>query len=244
MEEEEAARTDLAALQAGHAYRSLRELSERRSTVEALHTAAMAAFTALGNAHGAEEGAAERLADGVEHLGSRLAGLGTEHRELLTQAEKAGLPIGHLGAAVALTRTVRFQAVDTELTAPDGETHTVRQPVARVDTAAVQDGVRTWQGQMEAAETVVKNRTRMVQEVTRLSAQAEKARSRAVQADTERERLEGEAEEATSRLDTGRERVAEESGAHARRVAMGRAHASRRRVGLPAAGHRSHHARL
>ncbi|WP_432126402.1 TIGR02680 family protein [Streptomyces sp. bgisy082] len=219
-EEEEAARTDLAALQAGHAYRSLRELSERRSTVEALHTAAMAAFTALGNAHGAEEGAAERLADGVEHLGSRLAELGTGHRELLTQAEKAGLPVGHLGAAVALTRTVRFQAVDTELTAPDGETHTVRQPpVARVDTAAVQDGVRSWQGQMEAAETVVKNRTRMVQEVTRLSAQAEKARIRAVQADTERERLEGEAEEATSRLDAGRERVAEESGAYARRVA-------------------------
>ncbi|GAA0494631.1 TIGR02680 family protein [Streptomyces olivaceiscleroticus] len=219
-EEEEAARTDRAALHDSHAYRSLHELSERRSTVEALHTAAGAAFTALSNAHGAEEGATERLADGVEHLGSRLAELGTEHRELLTQAEKAGLPTGHLGEAVALPRTVRSQAVETELTAPDGETHTVQQPsVVRVDTAAVQDGLRSWQGQLEDAETVVKNRARMVQEVTRLTARAEEARSQAVRADTERERLEGEAEEAADRLDAGREKVVEESGAYGRRAA-------------------------
>ncbi|GGZ85994.1 TIGR02680 family protein [Streptomyces echinoruber] len=219
-EEEEAARTDLAALHASHAYRSLRELSERRSTVEALHIAATAAFTALGNAHDAEEGAAERLADGVEHLGSRLAELGTEHRELLTQAEKAGLPTGHLGAAVALLRTGSSQAAETELTAPDGETHLVRhRSVVRVDTAAVQHGLRSWQGQLEDAETVVKNRARMVQEVTRLAARAEEARTRAVRADTERERLEGEAEEAAGRLDAGREKAAEESGAYARRVA-------------------------
>ncbi|MER0241079.1 TIGR02680 family protein, partial [Streptomyces sp. HSW2009] len=196
-EEEETARTDLAALQTSHAYRSLRELSERRSTVEALHTASVAAFTALGNAHGAEEGAAERLADGVEHLGNRLAELATEHRELVKQAEKAGLPSGHLGEAVALARTARSQTVETELTAPDGETHTVRQPsVVRVDTATVQDGLRSWQGQLEAAEAVVKNRTRMVQEVTRLAAQAERARGEAAQADSERERLEDDAEEA------------------------------------------------
>ncbi|MZE78254.1 TIGR02680 family protein [Streptomyces xinghaiensis] len=219
-EEEEAARTDLSALHASHAYRSLHELSERRSTVEALHTAAVAAFATLNNAHGAEEGAAERLADGVEHLGSRLAELGTEHRELLTQAEKAGLPTGHLGAAADLSRTVRSRAVETELTAPDGKTHLVRhRSVVRVDTAAVQNGLRSWQGQMEGAEAVMKNRTRMVHEVTRLTAQAGKVRDRAVQADTERERLEGEAEEAADRLDAGREKVAEESGAYVRRVA-------------------------
>ncbi|MFD5316812.1 TIGR02680 family protein [Streptomyces sp. NPDC127098] len=219
-EEEEAARTDLAALHASHAYRSLRELSERRTTVEALHTAALAAFTALSSAHGAEEGAAERLADGVDHLGSRLAELGTEHRELLTQAEKAGLPTGHLGEAVALPHTNRSQAAEVELTAPNGEAHIMRQPsVVRVDTAAVQDGLRSWEGQLRDAETVAKNRARMVKEVTRLTARAEEARSRAVQADTERERLEDEAEEAAGRLDAGREKVAEESGAYGRRVA-------------------------
>ncbi|MCX2970507.1 MULTISPECIES: TIGR02680 family protein [Streptomyces] len=219
-DEEETARTDLAALHASRAYRSLRELSERRSTVEALHTAAAAAFTALGNAHGAEEGAAERLADGVEHFGSRLTELGTEHRELLAQAEKAGLPTGHLGEAVALPRTVRSQAVETELTAPDGETHIVRhRPVVRVDTATVRDGLRSWQDQLEGAETVVKNRTRMVQEVTRLIKRAEEVRTRAAQADAERERLEGETEEAAGRLEAGREKVAEESGAYAHQVA-------------------------
>ncbi|MGK4908755.1 TIGR02680 family protein [Streptomyces albus] len=219
-DEEEAARTDLAALHASHAYRSLRELSERRTTVEALHTAAVAAFTALSNAHSAEDGAAERLADGAEHLGGRLAELSTERKELLTLAEKAGLPTGHLGEAVALPRTVCSQVGETELTAPDGETHIVQhRSVVRVDTAAVQDGLLSWEGQLENAEMVVKSRTRMIQEVTRLTAQAEKARSRAEQADTERERLESEAEEAAGRLDASREKVAEESGAYARRVA-------------------------
>ncbi|WJV47217.1 TIGR02680 family protein [Streptomyces flavofungini] len=219
-EEEQAARTDLAALHASHAYRGLRELSERRGTVEALRAAAVAAFTTLRNAHDAEEGTAERLAEGVEHLGGRLAELGTEHRELLTQAEKAGLPAGHLGEAVALPRTVLAQAAETELTTPDGETHAVRhRSVARVDTTTARDGLRSWQGRLENAETVAKNRSRMVQEVTRLISKADEARAAAAQVDAERERLEAEAEEAAGRLDGSRQKVAEESGAYARRVA-------------------------
>ncbi|WP_326602230.1 TIGR02680 family protein [Streptomyces sp. NBC_01800] len=219
-EEKQTARTELAALHASHAYRSLRELSERRSTVEALHTTAITAFTALRNAHQAEEGAAERLAEGVEDLGSRLTELGTEHRELLSQAEKAGLPTGHLGDAVALPRTVRTQATQTELTSPDGEPQTVgHRPVVRVDTATTEAGLRSWQGQLEDAEAVVRNRARMVQEVTRLSSQADEARTRAAQADTERERLEDEAEEAAGRLEESREKVAEESRGYADEVA-------------------------
>ncbi|MER7696837.1 TIGR02680 family protein [Streptomyces sp. NPDC096095] len=219
-EEEQTARTELAALHASHAYRSLRELSERRATVEALHTTAMTAFTALRNTHEAEEGAAERMAEGVEDLGSRLTELGTEHRELLSQAEKAGLPAGHLGDAVALPRTDRSQATQTELTSPDGEPQTVRhRPVVHVDTVTTEAGLGSWQGQLENAEAVVRNRTRTVQEVTRLSSQADEARTKAAQADTERERLEGEAEEAAGRLEEGREKVAEESRGYAGEVA-------------------------
>lgn len=219
-EEEQTARTDLAALHASHAYRSLRELSERRSTVEALHTTAMTSFASLRNAHEAEESTAERLAEGAEDLGSRLTELGTEHQELLSQAEKAGLPTGHLGDAVALPRTVRSQATQTELTSPDGEAQTVRhRPVARVDTATTEDGLRSWHEQLKDAEAVVRNRTRMVQEVTRLSSQADGARAGAAQADTERERVEGEAEEAASRLEESREKVAEESRGYADEVA-------------------------
>ncbi|MFD8967883.1 TIGR02680 family protein [Streptomyces sp. NPDC059568] len=219
-DEEQTARTELAALHASHAYRSLRELSERRSTVEALHTTAMTALTALRNAHEAEEGAAERLAEGVEDLGSRLTELGTEHRELLSQAEKAGLPTGHFGDAVALPRTVRSQATQTELTTPDGEPQTVRhRPVARVDTATTEAGLRSWQGQLEDAEAVVRNRTRMVQEVTRLSSQADEARAKAAQADTERERLEDETEEAAGRLEESREKVVNETRGYAAEVA-------------------------
>ncbi|WP_326766367.1 TIGR02680 family protein [Streptomyces sp. NBC_01591] len=219
-EEEESARTDLAALHDSHAYRSLRELSERRSTVEALHTTAMTAFAALRSAHEAEEGVAERLAEGVEDLGSRLTELTTEHRELLAQAERAGLPAGHLGDAVALPRTVHSPSTQTELTSPDGEPQIVRhRPVVRVDTATTEAGLRSWQGQLGDAEAVVRNRERMVQEVARLSSQADEARARAAQADGERERLEGEAEEAADRLEVNREKVAEESRGYADEVA-------------------------
>ncbi|MDX3531052.1 TIGR02680 family protein [Streptomyces sp. ID05-39B] len=219
-EEEQAARTDLAALHASHAYRSLRELSERRGTVEALRTAAEAAFTTLHNAHDAQESTAERLAEGVEHLGSRLAELGTEHRELLTQAEKAGLPTGHLGEAVALSRTVLSRSTETELTTPDGGTRTVRhRSASRADTVTTREELRSWRNQLEDAEAVVKNRARMVQEVSRLVSRADAARAGAAQVDAERERLEGEAEEAAGRLDVSRQKVAEESGVYGGRVA-------------------------
>ncbi|MFJ5780126.1 TIGR02680 family protein [Streptomyces sp. NPDC093094] len=229
-EEEQAARTDLAALHASHAYRSLRELSERRGTVEALHTAAVAAFTTLRNAHDAEEGSAERLAEGVEDLGGRLAELGTEHRELLAQAERAGLPTGHLGEAVALPRTVLAHAAATELTSPDGETRTVtHRSVARADTVPAREELRSWQNQLEDAEAVARNRARMVQEVTRLISRAHEARAAAAQADAERERLEDEAEEAAAHLHGSRQKVAEESSAYAGRVAQW---ASRTRTAL------------
>lgn len=224
-EEEQAARTDLAALHASHAYRSLRELSERRGTVEALATAAAAAFTTLRHAHDAEEGAAERLAEGLAHLGDRLTELRTEHGGLLGQAERAGLPAGHLGQPVALPRTVRFQDGEVELTAPDGTTQTVRhRPVPGVDTATTREGLRAWQEQLGEAEAVVRNRGRMVEEVTRLATVAETARAEAARADAERERLEGEAEEAAGRLEECREQVAGESAEYARRVGAWVAH--------------------
>ncbi|WP_233636420.1 MULTISPECIES: TIGR02680 family protein [unclassified Streptomyces] len=219
-EEEESARTELAALHDSHAYRSLRELSERRSTVEALHTAAMTAFAALRGAHEAEESAAEGLDEGGQELGARLTELATEHRELLAQAERAVLPAAHLGEAVALPHTVCSPSKQTELTGPDGESQTVRhRPVVRVDLATAEAGLRSWQQQLGAAETVVRNRQRMVREVARLSSLADKARGSAMRADEVRERLEGEAEETADRLEASRQKVAEESREYAGDVA-------------------------
>ncbi len=71
----------------------------------------------------------------------------------------------------------------------------------------------------------MRNRARMVQEVTRLISRADEARVGAAQADAERERLEGEAEEAAGLLDVSRQKVVEESRAYADRVAEWVAHA-------------------
>ncbi|MFG2753545.1 TIGR02680 family protein [Streptomyces xanthophaeus] len=218
-EEEQAARTELDALRASSAYRSLEELSERRTTVGALGTAAGTSFAALAKAHDMEEGAADRLAEGIEHLGERLGELGTDHRELVVQAEKAGLPTGHLGETVGLPRTDVAGASAAELTGPDAEVHIVRhQRVIAVDATAAESALRSWQGQLEDAGTVVKHRTRTVQEVVGLVAQVVETRGRAAVADAEHERLEEEAEDAAGRLEGHRKKVAEESGGYLRQV--------------------------
>ncbi|WKD31780.1 TIGR02680 family protein [Streptomyces xanthophaeus] len=218
-EEEQAARTELDALRASSAYRSLEELSERRTTVAALDTAAGTSFAALTKAHDTEAGAADRLAEGIGQLGERLGELGTDHRELVVQAEKAGLPTGHLGETVGLPRADVAGASAAELTAPDAEVRIVRhRRVTAVDATAAESALRSWQGQLEDAGTVVKHRTRRVQEVAGLVARAVDARGRAAAADAEHERLEGEAEDAAGRLEGHREKVAEESAGYLRQV--------------------------
>jgi uncharacterized protein (TIGR02680 family) len=220
-EEHEAAQTELQALHASDGYRSLAELSERRNTVTALHTAADTAFTAVLSAHGAEESAAERLAEGTRRLGSRLGELATEHRELLSEAERSGLPTGHLGEVVALRQTDLAGAAEHELSSPAGEPQTMRHKrVTVADTSATETALEAWLVQLESAQAVVKHRMRMVQEVDRLSSQAREAQAEAARADAERERLEGEAEQAAGRLEESRARAASESGDYAGEVAQ------------------------
>ncbi|MEU7488132.1 TIGR02680 family protein [Streptomyces sp. NPDC042319] len=218
-EEHQDAEAELDALHRSDGYRSLEELSERRSTVTALRSAAQTAFTALHRSHTAEESAADRLAAGTESLGNRLGDLATEHRELLAEAERAGLPTGHLGTAPALPQDDLAGASDAELTDPDGERHTVRhRRVSATDVEGAGAALLAWQEQLESARSVAKQRDRMVQEVDRLAGEAREARARAGRADAERERLEEEAEHAADRLEKSRGKVTDESDGYAREV--------------------------
>ncbi|MFJ1649204.1 TIGR02680 family protein [Streptomyces sp. NPDC088258] len=219
-EERRAATAELAALRASEGYRGIEELSERRSTVTALGSAAGSAFAALVRAHSAEEDAADRLAQGARRLGGRLGELATEHRALLAQAERAGLPVAHLGEPVALTRTDLAGGSREELTGPEGDTRTVRHgPVSGVDASAAEEALRAWRQRLEGARTVARNRSRTVRDVAALAALAREARAEAARADAERERLEEETEGAAGRLAESREAVAEESRRYARETA-------------------------
>ncbi|MFF4215761.1 TIGR02680 family protein [Streptomyces nondiastaticus] len=219
-ERQQKAETELKALRASEGYRSLTELTERRETVAALHQAAETAFSAVLTAHDVEESAAKRLAEGTHRLGTRLAELSSEHRELVSAAEKAGLSPGHLGDTVALRQHDVSGSTELELTSPDGDIRTVRhQPVVAPDVAATKDALDVWHGQLENSQSVVKHRLRMLQELESLAAKARKAQADAALADTERERAEAAVEQASKRLEAGRNQVADESTSYAGEVA-------------------------
>ncbi|MFV2172045.1 TIGR02680 family protein [Actinomadura sp. LOL_016] len=219
LQRERDARGELHALQTSPAYLGLKDLRELRETVDARRDAAGTAFTALGTAHDAEEDAAVRLGEGAGQLGGRFGELAAEHRELLSRAERAGLPAGHLGEAVGLPRVSLGGVVDTELTGPGGEVRKVRHgPVAAVDAAAAESGLSGWAARLDGAVPVARRRARMVGEVVRLFDAADEAGAAADRADGERERLEGEAEDAAAALERARGEVVEESRGYAREV--------------------------
>jgi len=219
-DELEAARSELGALQASDSYRSVQELSERRATVQALHSAAIATHSALLTAHGAEQGAAGRLSDDIGRLAERLGELATEHRELRSEAEKAGLATAHLGEAVAPQQVELAGLRHINVPDPDDSPHTVRHDrVISADAAATAGALDSWRQQLESAQAVARNRTRAVGEVQHLSELAQHALTEADGMDAERERLEQDLEEAVGQLETARNRIVTESTSYAGDVA-------------------------
>lgn len=220
LEEREAAQDELAALQKSDDYRTVQELSERRTTVRALHTAAVTSYSALVSAHRAEQGAAERLAGELRHSADRLKDIASDHRELLSDAEKAGLPAAHLGEAVSPRQTELDGPRTVEVPDPDGGHHIVRhERVAALDTVATSAALDEWHRQLEAGRSVAANRSRTVAEVQRLFAEARKTLTEAAGADAERERYEQDLQETTAQLETARTRVVAESSSYRQEVA-------------------------
>ncbi|GAA3773001.1 TIGR02680 family protein [Streptomyces coacervatus] len=212
----EAAETELDALHASAAYRSLQELGEKRATVTALHSAATTAFKALRQAHSGQEEAGRRLTDDAARLGTELAELATAHGELLREAERSGLDPVHLGEPPQAPLTPVAAAAAAQLTAPDGDFHLVRHgEVLAVDTHTCADALHTWDTQLDAAGSVIRNRARAVTELIALLEQARLARRAAQEADAARERLEEQAEQARARAGRRREGTAREGEAYA-----------------------------
>ncbi|MER6677920.1 TIGR02680 family protein [Streptomyces sp. NPDC000983] len=214
--EEEAAETDLAALHASAAYRSLQELAEKRATVTALHSAAAAAFKALRQAHSAQEEAGRRLTEEADRLGAELVELATTHGELVRDAERSGLDPVHLGECVAVSGVPLAGAATSELTSPDGDFHMVRHgEVLAVDTESCAAGLHAWEAQLDAAGPVIRNRARAVTELAALIDAAQRAQRESHEADSTRERLEEQADDARERVRGGRNEAAQAGEAYA-----------------------------
>ncbi|MGV9451058.1 TIGR02680 family protein [Streptomyces sp. NPDC003635] len=214
--EKDAAETDLAALHASAAYRSLQELGEKRATVSALHSAAATAFKALRQAHSTQEETGRRLTEEAGRLGAELAELDTAHGELLREAERSRLDPVHLGDPGAVTAIPLARAAAAELTSPDGDFHLVRHSeVLAVDTASCTDALHAWDAQLQAAGPVIRNRTRAVTELNALIDTARRAQAEAHEADAARESLEEQADEARKQVADRRQETAREGEAYA-----------------------------
>ncbi|NEB12924.1 TIGR02680 family protein [Streptomyces coelicoflavus] len=204
--EARAAETDLTALHAGAGYRSLRELGEKRATVTALHSAAGAAFKAVRQAHSNEEEAGRRLTAETGRLGQELIELTTGHGELLRYAERSGVDPVHLGEPVATPAVPVAPATTAELTAPEGDLHLVRHSeVPAVDTEICSTALHAWDARLDAAQPVIRNRTRFATELGALIERSATAQREADEADTAREHMEEQVEHARTRVERRRE---------------------------------------
>ncbi|MEU8985071.1 TIGR02680 family protein [Streptomyces sp. NPDC048558] len=214
--EADAAETDLAALHASAAYRSLQELGEKRATVTALHSAAATAFKALRQAHSGQEETGRRLTEEAGRLSGELVELGTAHGELLREAERSGLDPVHLGEPAMVAVAPVAGGATAELTSPDGDFHLVRHSeVLAVDAEACARALHAWDTQLDAAGPVIRYRARAVTELTALIEKTHRAQREAHEADAARERLEEQADEARERAGRRREETALEGEAYA-----------------------------
>ncbi|WP_149826419.1 TIGR02680 family protein [Streptomyces tailanensis] len=214
--EKTAAETDLAALHASAGYRGLKELGEKRATVTALHGAATTAFKSLRQAHTHQEEAGQRLTAEAGRLGAELVELSTAHGELVREAERSRLDPVHLGEPVATHAGPVAPATTAELTAPEGDFHLVRHSQAlAVDTEACATALHAWDAQLDAAQPVIRNRSRSVTELGALIGKSDRAQREAREADAARERLEEQADRARSRVERRRQDAAREGVAYA-----------------------------
>ncbi|MDX3643621.1 TIGR02680 family protein [Streptomyces sp. MB09-02B] len=210
------AETDLAALHASAGYRGLQELAEKRATVTALHSAAATAFKSLRQAHTNQEEAGRRLIAEAGRLGDELVELSTAHGDLVREAERSGLDPVHLGDPVAAEAASAAPATTAELTSPEGDFHLVRHSqVPAVDTEACASALRAWDARLDAAQPVIRNRSRSVTELCGLIAKSERAQREAREADAARERLEEQTDHARSRVERRRQEAAREGETYA-----------------------------
>lgn len=214
--EADAAETDLGALLAGVGYRSLKELGEKRDTVAALRSAAMAEFKALRQAHAAREQAGLRLTAETEQLGEDLVGLRTEYGELAREADRSGLDSAHLGEPVMARPALLASASAAELTSPAGDIHHVRHSEVRAfDHDAVVAALQAWGTRLDAAQPVIRNRSRALTELRALIEQAGQAEREAYEFDAARERLEEQADHARDQVDQRKRETAGEAETYA-----------------------------
>ncbi|CAM5370280.1 TIGR02680 family protein [Streptomyces violaceorubidus] len=107
--------------------------------------------------------------------------------------------------------------VTVELTAPDGDFHLVRHSaVLAVDAETCAAALQAWDERLDAAQPVIRNRSRFVTELGTLIERSNEARREATEADAARERLEEQAEHARSRTEQRLQETVHESEAYAR----------------------------
>ncbi|MDL4774540.1 TIGR02680 family protein [Actinomadura xylanilytica] len=217
-EARDAADADLRALREGPAYGALKDLRDKRATVQAMRDTVNVAWSAAGLARQGEATAAARLGTEAEEIGRDLTDLRGSLRDARGDARSCGLDEALLGEP-PVARAVPLAAGGTEtVTGPDGQDREVVRPAPRALDEAAGAVLTTWRARLGEADQVVKARRRATDALTGKLREVEAAENKAGYFRQEAEQLDGQLAKAQERQSQQGTALATASGDYAARV--------------------------
>jgi uncharacterized protein (TIGR02680 family) len=199
---------DLRTLREGAAYEALRDLRDKRATLQAVRETARAAWTAAGLARAGEAAAAQRLSEEADEIGRDVTELRRSLREARRTARVCEVDEALLGEPPAVRPEILSASAPEELIDYDGAACEIVRPAAGALHPEISVGLTAWQAQLSAADAVLKARLRAAALLDDQLKEMTAAEQKAAGLRQEAERLDGQLTAARQREDDrGRELV-------------------------------------
>jgi uncharacterized protein (TIGR02680 family) len=151
---------DLRTLRDSAGYRALRDLRDKRATLQAVKETAGAAWAAAGLARDGEATAAQRLREEADEIGRDVTDLRRSLRESRRGARTCGVDEALLGEPPAVRQETLSASAPEQLTDHEGAVREVVRPAAAGLDPEISADLAAWQAQLSAADTLLRARLR------------------------------------------------------------------------------------
>ncbi len=186
------AAADLRVLHASAEYGALRDLGDKRATVQAVEGAARAAWTTAALARDSEATAADRLGDETAEIGHSVTELRGSLRDARRTTRACGVDEALLGEPPAARAATLSAPLTERLTDTGDSAHEITRPEARALVTQLGEGLTAWRAQLTEADRVMKARVRAAEVLQGRLKEAAVAESKASGLRQEAERLDGQ----------------------------------------------------